>query len=315
VGRNFANKLWNAVRFALSNLEEGPTLKPNDEDPQLSLADRWILSRLATTVREADRSLSKYEFNTYAQGLYDFIWRDLCDWYIEAVKPTVRQNASQCRVLALCIDATLRLLHPVMPFVTEKLWERLNEVAPHREISGVSLTPSGLLVHASWPKVSEGLIDKGVEADFALLQRLVSAVREARATYKISPKQRIQTTAKANATLAAKLVAFASLAETLTNIGPGEVGPRVDRPADAAVVFVDDIELYLHNMVDADAERTRLTKQLADAEKSVKALEGRLANPKYVDKAPPHLVNETREQLAAAKREEEMLRTQLAALA
>ena len=126
LGQRLANKLWNATRFALSILTD-ETETTTDE---LTLVDRWILGRLAETVESANASLAQYRFAEFATGLYDFFWRDLCDWYLEAIKPTVRENAAQRRTLAACIDATLRLLHPVMPFITERLWESVNEAVP-----------------------------------------------------------------------------------------------------------------------------------------------------------------------------------------
>ena len=310
-GRNFANKLWNAVRFALSNLEnkEGstsaaPASNAASQAPSLTLADKWILSRLAAIVRDTNAALSAYDFNSYAQGLYDFIWRDLCDWYIEAVKPTIRTNESQRRVLTLCIDATLRLLHPVMPYITEKLWEKLNDVAPIREISGVALTPSALLVHARWPEVSPAFIDSSVEADFALLQQIVGAIREARTTYKIPPKQKIRCSAKAPAAMAQRMLANRPLAETLANFEGHEIGPVVQKPANAAVAVVaGGVEIYLHDLVDPNAEKARMGKRADELRKNIAALEGRLASKNYTDKAPAHLVQQTRDQLAAAKAE------------
>ncbi len=334
IGRNFANKLWNATRFALGNLEDtssvpspdsaasglasssstldtGHKTLDSDSSADLGLADRWILSRLAATVRDTDAALARYEFTIYAQGLYDFIWRDLCDWYIEAIKPTVRQSPAQRKVLSLCIDAALRLLHPVMPFITEKLWERLNDVAPHREISGVALPPSGLLILAIWPKVSPALINPDVEASFTLVQQCVGAIREVRTTYKIPPRQRIACSAKAPAALAQKLLNQRSLVETLANMEGGEIGPRVEKPANAATTVVGDVEIYVHNLVDPAAEKGRLTKRLDELTRSVTGLRGRLENKSYIDRAPANLVQQTRDQLAAAEREAETIRVQL----
>ncbi|WP_301181071.1 valine--tRNA ligase, partial [Thalassolituus sp. UBA3500] len=152
-GRNFANKLWNAVRFALGVLESAGEMGAKDVDPSaLTQTDQWILSRLRSTIEEADRALERFEFSVYAQSLYSFTWHDLCDWYIEAVKPTVREDAAQRQVLASCIDATLRLLHPAMPFVTERLWERLNQIAPERGVVGLEIPCDALLVNSAWPK-------------------------------------------------------------------------------------------------------------------------------------------------------------------
>ncbi len=318
-GRNFANKLWNAVRFALSRLEQPlpPDALEGVTDSSLGdldLPDRWIISRLATTVRDTNAALGQYEFSQYAQGLYDFFWRDLCDWYIEAVKPTVADSPVQRRVLGLCIDASLRLLHPVMPFITEKLYEKLCEVAPIREVSGVALMPSGLLIHAAWPQIAEEIIDPHVEADFELMQQVVGALRQMRTMHKVPPRDKLTYSAQAPAELAQQLLTHRGLIETLANVDTGEVGPNIATPPDAAATTVGQARLYLHNLIDADAERDRLTKRLEEVSKSMRTLQGRLGNASYLEKAPAKLVQQTREQLAAAESEAGSLQEQLAAL-
>ncbi|MCE9589638.1 MAG: class I tRNA ligase family protein [Planctomycetes bacterium] len=319
-GRNFSNKLWNAVRFALTNLQtmkaEGAAADVATPSAALTLPDKWILSRLARAVKEADANLAAYEFGAYAQGLYDFIWRDLCDWYIEAVKPNIGkpEGAVQRRVLALCIDAGLRLLHPAMPFVTEKLWESLNDAVPIREISGVALTPSSLLIHAKWPMVSETLIDTTAEAEFEFVQKIVGAIREVRTAYKVPPRQRVNCSAKCAGPVAKRLLDETHAVETFANVELHEIGPKAEKPADAAATVVGDIELYLHGLVQADAEKARLTKRSEELSRNIAALAGRLTNKAYTDKAPANLVQQTRDQLSAAERELATVNEQLKAL-
>jgi valyl-tRNA synthetase len=311
-GRNFANKLWNAVRFALTKLSSGTGGAP--VSLQLSIADRWILSRLTATIRAIDESLSNYEFSVYASALYDFIWRDFCDWYIEAVKPTVESNPTQQRVLAACLDAILRLLHPVMPFVSEKLWEHLNAITPaSREIEGLALPPGELLVKAAWP-VCTRAVDEEAERELGLVQRVVSALREMRTTYKVPPRQTIDVSAKAPPAIAQRMLAQRELIEILANVSGREIGPHVARPADAAVSIDGEIEHYAHGLIDADAEKTRLSKRRDELNKTIATLEGRLNNPSYADKAPAHLVQQTRDQLTLARKERDGVSEQLAAL-
>ncbi len=309
LGQRFANKMWNAVRFSLGNL----TAEPGDGGAR-ALPDRWVLSRLARTIADADAALGRYAFAEYATTLYDFFWRDLCDWYIEAIKPTVADNPDQQHVLATCIDASLRLLHPAMPFITERLWQGLGDAWPRRGVAGLALPPSELLMKAAWPDADAGLIDEDAERDFDMIQDVVGAVRELRQTHKVPPRQVIETTAKAPAAIAQKLLEYRSITCGLANtIGRG-VGPDVDKPAAAAVAIVGAIEIYAHGIVDTDAERQRLTKRADELAKQIKNLEGRLANKAYVEKAPEKLVNETREQLTAAQREAKSVNDQLAAL-
>jgi valyl-tRNA synthetase len=313
-GRNFANKLWNATRFALSNIEEATGDTGEDNHSGGSLADKWITARAIEAVQAADKALGGYDFHNYAQSLYGFIWNDLCDWYIEAVKGTVKQNATTRRVLATMIDVSLRLLHPTMPFITEKLWDRLNAVAPERSVDGLTLPPSELLVSASWPKADPGAIDQDAEASFARVQDAVAMVREVRATNKVPPRQQVDVSVKVSDEVYAKLKPNQGVLETLANVKVVVVGPNVEKPADAAAVVRPNIEVYLHGQLDSESEKTRLTMRAEELDKQIKNLRGRLSNESYVSKAPEKLVNETKQQLADAEAEAEKVAEQLSGL-
>ncbi len=318
LGQRFANKIWNATRFALSKLDvASAAIKPGDGHPRaLGLTERWILSRLARTVRQCDKALGSYAFAEYATACYDFFWRDLCDWYIEAVKPSVADNPTQQRVLAACLDAALRLLHPAMPFVTERLWEALNAAWPDtRSVDGLMLQPSELLVTAPWPEVADVLIDEDAEEEFERIQEVVGAIREARTRLKVPPRETIELSSQEPAALAAKIAENRWIGETLANFRGREFGPNVEAPEGAAVVLAGGCKLYLHGLGgDTGAQREALEKKLAELEKSVTNFEKRLSNKSYVEKAPAKLVQETKDQLAAAQREVDTVREQLAAL-
>ena len=303
IGRNFANKLWNAARFALTNLD--PYKAGRLKSPRLSLADRWILSRLARTIESTNQTLDEYEFSTYAQGLYDFFWRDLCDWYIEAIKPTVRDSADQQFVLATCLGAALKLLHPAMPFITEKLWQRLCEVTGEEQ---------GLLCRAPWPTTDELQIDDAAEQTFERVREVVNAIRQVRTQQKVPPRQQVPFSANADGALAETIAAHAELIGTLANVSLEGAGPDIEPPADAAATVLGEAKLFLHGLIDADAERTRLTKRLEELNKSIHTLEARLGNESYTSKAPEKLVQQTRDQLANAQRERDSIDAQIAAL-
>ena len=301
IGRNFCNKLWNAARFALSNLE-GASASSTPIDPAtLPLADRWMLSRLAEAVNAVDSALASYQFSAYAQTLYDLLWRDFCDWYLEAIKPTVRDNPAQQACLRAVLDAILRLLHPIAPFITEAIYEQVGAIAT-APIAGLTLTPprkGGTLCLAGWPIAAALLRDAASAEQFERVRELVSTIREVRAQHQVQPKRKIVLHAGGEV---AKIVASAEgLVETLA----GLESCTDAAPDDASVAFTfDSTEYRLSNMADAvddDAERERLTKQRADLEKSIGALKGRLSNPGYTDKAPAHLVEQTRGTLAAAE--------------
>jgi valyl-tRNA synthetase len=321
-GQKFANKLWNAFRFALSNLGELEASPRRDgvgfelEKSNATLADRWILHRLGKTIESADKALAEYRFSDYATTLYDFVWRDLCDWYIEIVKRSLSETPSQQRVLVTCLDASLRLLHPVMPFITERLWSALNERVPSewRGVPGLALPSHDLLIHAAWPTAGEALKDASAEANFEKLRAIVEAVRNARSAYKIPPKQEVDATTQAPGPMSQLIFETRYLTGPLTNCRGCGVGPHLDRPAGSAAVLIGDVTVYLHDVVDVETEKARLEKLLADKQKQVKTFEGRLSNEKYVNNAPAHLVQETRDQHAAAVKELEQVQQQIDAL-
>jgi len=313
LGRNFANKLWNAARFAIGHLEEGDG---SSTDPAvMALADRWIMARLVETVTETQRYLETFEFKAYADGLYDFIWRDLCDWYIESVKPTLPTDAGQRYVLATALDVTLRLLHPVMPYITERLWATLNQVAPQRGTEAITLPPSAILATARWPAVDTARIDASAKDAFGRVQTIVTAIRKVRTTYKIPPRQAIDASATAPARQVESIAAHADLVATLAHLASFAVDTASAPPDDAVVTTAGDVTVHLHGLVDREEERRRLSKRLEEVDRDIKTLTGRLNNRGYVDKAPAHLVEQTRDQLAASEKEGQRLREQLRAFA
>jgi len=335
-GRNFCNKLWNAARFAVAILEkaEGTEAKhtalesgatkginPND----LSLVDRWMLSRVATTIAEIDESLASYQYAPYATAMYDLLWRDFCDWYLEAIKPTVASSASQRAVLRATLDAILRMLHPIAPYITETIHERVRALPPTASIVGLDLAGdakdaarravakwNGLLCREAWPKADPSLRDERAEASFERLRQLVTACREVRSQHQVAPKRRVKLHVPAD--LAPEITSAAGMVETLA--GLADAG--ASKPTGASVSFMfDSRECFLSDLadqVDAGAERERLTKQITDLDKSIGALEGRLGNPGYADRAPKHLVDQTRDQLAKAIADREAARAALAKL-
>src|SRR5207244_1535329 len=183
-GRNFANKLWNIGRFILSQLPEHVQPLETLDVKHLALADRWILSRAQRAIQEATASLEQFRLDEAAKRCFDFVWKELADWYVEAVKPRLAGDPAASRatahaVLAYCCDAALRLLHPVVPFISEELWQKL----PGR-------AAGDLLAVAAWPVVRAGLVDARAEQEFALVQQAIAAIRNIRAEYRVSPKAR-----------------------------------------------------------------------------------------------------------------------------
>lgn len=314
-GRNFANKLWNATRFALTKLEEAQSTGDGEAAAglQLGVADRWILSRTARTIEDVNAALKNYDFHNYAGKLYQFVWNDVCDWYIEAIKPTIAEpkGARSRQVLATVLDVSLRMLHPAMPFITERLWESLSEVAPKRGVRGLDPDENELLVTADWPEADRALVDLQAEELFERLRTLVTMIREVRTANKVPPRETVDVSVKLAEELVGMIGPHQGFVQSLANVKIVAVGSDLEKPADAAVIVRPLAEVFLHNQLDADAEKTRLTKHLADVTKQVKNLEGRLSNEKYTSKAPAHLVQESRDKLAGLTRERDAVRKQL----
>jgi valyl-tRNA synthetase len=317
--RNFCNKLWNAARFALSILSspaQGPapvTAPGGKQSPAeaLSLPDRWILSRLVQTIGECEKALAAYQFSSYATSMYDFLWRDFCDWYLEAIKPTVGTDQLQRAVLAHVLEATVRLLHPIAPFITEAIWEHLRDVETIA-IEGIGLAPSRrgrLLATAGWPRLDESWRDDEIERRFERLRSLVTAIREVRAQHQVQPKRRIRLHAPD------EVIELIVLTDPIVSTLAGLSGFTHDEPTGPSVpVRFEGLEVRLSELadaVDSDAERARLGKSITEHEQQISSLEKRLASPGYAEKAPARLVEESKEKLGTLRAELIALREQM----
>jgi valyl-tRNA synthetase len=319
LGRNFSNKLWNAARFTMSMLSAAPASSPGHLDTStpghLSLIDRWMLSRLATATKEVNDSITNFEYSNYAQVMYDLLWRDFCDWYLEAIKPTIAGDKSQQAVLRATLDCILRLLHPIMPYVTEAIYEQVR-LLPPASVQGITLGASrkaDLLCTAGWPEVNSSLRDEKTEAAFERTRSLITAIREIRSQHAVPPKRRITLHAPSSLLDADAKALVQTLAgvEAITSDAP---------PPNAVAMAFESSQLHLSNLKDAaaagdtGAERERLQKVISDNEKSIATLEGRLNNPGYAQKAPPAMVKQTQDQLAKAKADKDAASAALAAL-
>ncbi|MHC4948988.1 MAG: valine--tRNA ligase, partial [Planctomycetota bacterium] len=297
-GRNFANKLWNAARFALAQLSADAA--PGGDDPGPSLVDRWILTRLHRTLHVVDDAVAAYQFDVYARAMYEFVWGDFCDWYLEVIKPTVRGRPAQRRVLRAVLDAILRMLHPVCPFVTEALWPHVRETGP-ADLDGVTLPDHELLAAAAWPRIACRIDDPEALAAFERLQVLAQSIQQVRSQYQVPPKRRIRLLVPAE--LEAIVVAGDGVVETWARLA--SVGTMAaERPADAVSIPFEGGEVLVTDLVDevdVAAERSRLEKLAAEKRKAVEGFERKLANPGYVSKAPPEVVEESRRRLEQAQ--------------
>mgnify|MGYP002529796858 CR=1 FL=1 len=177
VGRNVANKFWNASRFALMNISN-PVESIGVDD--LQPADHWMLQQVKDAIDKINNALKQYQFSSATEAIYDLLWRDFCDWYLEAIKPTVKENRAQQRVLLCVVDTICRLLHPICPFVTEAIWPHIQSL-PHGEFEGVALASTKLVATSSWPDLTGLQLDADVVRSFEQVKELVSVIRAARA--------------------------------------------------------------------------------------------------------------------------------------
>ncbi|MET8921133.1 valine--tRNA ligase [Streptomyces sp. NPDC004623] len=293
--RNFANKIWNATRFAMMN---GATVEgelPPVE--QLSATDRWILSRLNKTVADADAFYEDFQFAKLSDALYHFAWDEVFDWYVELSKTTFFAGGEQAkvsaRVLGEVLDVTLRLLHPIVPFVTEQLW--------------TTLTGQESVVVADWPEDS-GFRDAAAEKEIELVQQVVTEVRRFRSDQGLQPGQRVPAELTVTGTVLAPHEAAIRQLLRLQPAGDG-FHATATLPVAGATVALD-----LSGTIDVEAERKRLTKDLGAAEKEKAQANGKLGNEAFLAKAPDNVVDKIRGRLAKADADIERISAQLANL-
>ncbi len=302
--RNFANKLWNAGRFLIGNIEKMP--EELESEPDWTLADRWIWARTKQLTYTVNRLFESYQFGEAGRQIYDFFWTEFADWYLEISKDQIAEGGDRAfrtiQLLVKVFDLCLRFLHPFTPFVTESLWGHLKEAA--QQVSP-TLAPEGgwedALIIAQWPEAIklEGWEEKAVE-DFSLIQEMVRAIRNIRAEYKVQPGQKIACRIGAGDKLGIiepQRQTFVSLA----GIDPDllEIVRESLEPSEETINLVItpiEISLPLAGLVDIEAERERLERELADAEGQIKRLEKLLESP-FAEKAPPAVVQKERDKL------------------
>jgi len=299
--RNFANKIWNAARLVLSNLDGFDAALAKNTPP--ALADVWIESRLAAAIAEVRTAIRRYRFSDAASSVYQFLWHEFCDWYLEIAKLSLYRAESPARrartqaTLVRVLETTLRLLHPFMPFITEELWQRL----PHKGES---------IMIAPYPRVARKQRNADVERQMTAVMDLVTAVRNIRGEMRIAPGVTLAATLRPSRDGGELFTANGALIDTLAR-ARFAVDPRATRPRNSAMAVIDGSELYvdLAGVVDLAAERQRLEKEITRAAESVEFLKGKLARPEFAERAPAEIVARERERLI----EQEALRAKLLA--
>lgn len=309
--RNFANKIWNASRFVMMNLEGYEPGAPSTD----RLEDRWILSRLAGLTARVREGLDTYEFGEVARDLYDFFWNEYCDWYIELAKGRLQAGGearlSAQRTLVFVLDRALRLLHPMMPFVTETIWRNL-------PLAQQDVAPS--LMVASWPEPSALAehIDEGAERSVDRLIEVVTGVRAVRARYKVPPKQGLDVVIHTAGDSEQQWVEaeFGRMA-ALAGIASFSAGTDAEKPAHAATVIASGMEVYvpLEGLVDFDAEAERLRKERTKVAGDLEKVERKLSNEGFLAKAAPEVIEKDRAKAAELAEALTLIDAQLAELA
>jgi valyl-tRNA synthetase len=305
LGRNFCNKLFNATKFVVSHLES--TGKPDFKREDLALADKWILSRLMRTIGEVDAALAAYRFDVYARSCYDFFWRDVCDWYLEVNKQTLRDPKEAGRIgsiLAAVLDASLRLMHPMIPFITEMLWQKLNDIRPDRSLPGLYEPKSHkFLIHAAWPIVNPSTISETDEITFTKIQESITAIRNLRSEYKVDQKHNLPLSIIPQAGFGEIFQTNVGTINLLSTSTATILAPNSPPIPGSVRASTSSAEIFVAGLVDANAEKQRLLKRQQELKQQVLTLQGRMSNESYIAKAPPHLVKQTQDQLAAAQAE------------
>ena len=313
-GRNFSNKLWNATRFVLMSLDaaggenDGPpvdTQRGLSDPVSLELADRWLLSRLASVTREATQAIDEYRFAEATRILYAFAWDEFCSAYLELCKPRLADPAHRHQaqtMLLVGLDTILRLLHPIMPFVTEEIWQHLREAAGDRRMpwdESDKPLPESLMV-ARWPAPPAAWIDPRTENQFGSFIAVVAAIREIRARQNVPPKTRLTVAIRAAGDVASLLDPMRPAIESMAAVGITALGPDASAPPAAATASAAGCDVFvdLADLVDIDAEIARLVKENEKTEGFIRAKQAKLADEKFAARAPEAVVAKERAQLA-----------------
>jgi valyl-tRNA synthetase len=290
--RNFCNKLWNATRFVLMNTEGRDCGQDEKAPVKLSYIDKWIISRLQRTEAEVETAFAEYRFDNAAAAIYRFVWDEYCDWYVELAKVQLRSDdplvqRGTRRTLVRVLEATLRLAHPIIPFITEDLWQ---SVAPLAGRTGETI------MLAPYPKSQPERIDEGAERDMAVLKLWTDKTRNLRSEGNVPPSEKIPFYTTKNPKVSdinttTQALAFLGRLSSFTVV---DTLPQSDSP----VVIIDDAHSMLQFKVDTSAERARLQKEVARLESEIAKANAKLANPSFVERAPASVVAQEKERLA-----------------
>ena len=312
--RNFVNKLWNASRFAMMNLEGYDSAPINADD--MTIEDRWLMSQLFNVTKKVNEAMDSFRYAEATSVLYDFAWNNFCSFFLEIIKDRLSDDARRPhaqRMLVFGLDSLLRLLHPFMPFLTEEIWQILNRIAPERGLDGSKA--SDCLVRAAWPTIDASFDSETIDAQFAHFQESLGALREIRHKQQLDKKP-IKFSIKCSDSIRDSLQPMASYFGSMAKAELTDIGAAIEPPAVNATLIRGELELFvdLDGLIDKDAEKKRLEKEKANKEKMIAGKKGKLSSEKFVSGAPADIVQRERDGLAKLEEELEVVNASLAAL-
>ena len=288
--RNFANKIWNASRFVLMNLEEYDAHPGDTTTVSPSLVERWIVSCLHRVVKEVEEAFREYKFNELSHHIYQFIWHEFCDWYLELIKPvlyqkddTVAKRSTQHTMVEV-LAASLQLLHPLMPFITEEIWQKLPST-------------QGSIMVSSYPRYNPEKIDEDAEAKMSLIIEVVNSVRNIRWEMNVSPSQMVEVVLLSHNSKSLEILAqYKMYIENLARANRITITQRGERPRAAATAVAQDVEIFLplEGIIDFTEEEKRLQKEIAKIDEELVFLTKKLANENFLSRAPEAIIEKER---------------------
>ena len=294
----FVNKLWNAARFTLMNLEgfPGTNGRPDPGSSGFNPADAWILSRLATVSKDVEAHLSEFHFDRAAGDLYQFVWHEFCDWYLELIKPVMYSDDQTAKgrtqaVLAHTLSMILRLLHPIMPFVTEEIWQKL----PGTE---------GSIMMAAWPTPDEGFRDEIAEKKMSVIQGVTTAIRNIRGEMNVPPSQQVETVVMTGDDFTRRVIEeYGSYITFLARCSSLDLREPGEKPKGGAAQVWESVEIFvlLKGLIDFEEETRRLQKEIAKVEKEIIGGSKKLSNEDFLAKAPAEVVTKAKDKVSALR--------------
>ncbi len=311
--KHFANKIWNASKFVLTNLEdylmEG-TIYQTPEGLNLAPEDKWILTKLQETIKESDRSIENYQYNEYAHRLYDFFWHEYCDWYIEFVKERIYKGSEKDKqtaltVLVYVLNDSMKLLHPIMPFITEEIWQKI----PYKD--------ADFLPVAKYPSPDERLVFEKEKELIEKVKELIVAIRNVRADFGIEPSRKLNVYIKPYSKEMENLLKdIQSTLKGLAKIENLEISMDLERPANTVVAISSEAEAYIDiaGTIDVEKEIERQMKLLKETEKYIQVSEKKLSNENFVKKAPPQVVEKEKKHYQELKEKAEKIQKAIESL-